>query len=85
METTEDIVEHMELMHEDIQRKTRVRICPVCEYRSHQKVGFVYHMMVKHNDESYGTVQIYKCDKCEFQTPYACISRKHTKLVHGVY
>ena len=60
-----------------------MRTCPICNFRGHQLVGFIYHMMKEHNDMSYGTVEIYKCDDCDFQSCYPWTVQKHTQRVHG--
>ena len=82
-EVVDDIVTHKTKMHPDIREKTKVRICPICNFRGHQLTTFVYHMMVEHNDTSHGTVQIYKCDSCDFQSCFQGAIKRHTRDVHG--
>ena len=82
-EFVEDIVEHKELVHKARRRSNKVRTCPICNYRGHQLVGFIYHMMKEHNDMSYGTVENYKCDDCDFQSCYPWTVQKHSQRVHG--
>ena len=79
----DDIVTHKMEMHPEIREKTKVRICPICNYRGHQLTTFIYHMMVEHNDTSHGIVQIYKCNSCDFQSCFQGAIQRHTRDVHG--
>ena len=82
-EVVDDIVTHKAEMHPNIKEKTKVRICPICNYRGHQLTTFVYHMMVEHNDTSHGTVDIHKCNSCDFQSCFQGAIQRHTRDVHG--
>ena len=82
-EVVDDIVAHKAEMHGDIKERTRVRVCPTCGYRGHQLTTFIYHMMVEHNDTSHGTVDIFRCSYCDFQSCFQGAIQKHAKDVHG--
>ena len=58
---------------------------PICGYIGYHRSPFVYHMIQKHNDMSYGTVEMHKCDLCNFQSCYLPTVKKHKKTVHGKY
>ena len=80
----DDIIAHKAEMHPEIREKTKVRICPICNYRGHQLTTFVYHMMVEHNDTSFGTVDVYKCSICDFQSCFQGTVKRHARDVHGM-
>ncbi len=57
-------------------------ICPYCAFASSSLVKFRYHMMTVHNDTSHGTVMIYKCDMCSFQSYDKSSKDRHMRNVH---
>ena len=69
----------------DEAKQRKVRVCPICGYIGYHRSPFVWHMIDKHNDTSYGTVEMHKCDQCNFQSCYLPTLNKHKKTVHGNY
>ena len=77
--------QHLKQMHGEGAQKKQLHTCPVCSYQGRDLANFIYHMMVKHNDTSHGTVKIHQCHHCEYKSYHKRTMRNHIARVHGTY
>ena len=78
-----DVKAHVARMHSETKPAGKMYMCPVCGRQTRDVSYFRFHMMAKHNDTSYGSVKVYKCDQCDYQNHSRYVISKHKRLVHG--
>ena len=79
---------HVKNKHSTVEKKSIERImnvCPKCSFQGLDFVNFKFHMMMKHNDTSYGTVRIYDCGHCDYRHFQKKAVQRHVSSVHGMF
>lgn len=57
--------------------------CPHCEYEVKSSEVFKYHMMIEHNDTSFGVVRVHHCKYCDYKHTKKNSVNIHQQTVHG--
>ena len=77
---------HIQTIHSSVERKPvekKMNACPSCSYRGVDISNFRFHMMMKHNDTSHGTVRVYQCKICDYKHYQKKAIKRHLSGVHG--
>ena len=78
---------HVKNKHTNVEKKIVEKImnvCPKCSYQGLDFTNFKFHMMMKHDDTSFGTVKIFQCEFCDYKHFKKRALTRHTEGVHGM-